>query len=127
MIKLFAPAQQAKAGPPLSPILGQHQIKVAEFVTRFNEATSMYTPGTPLGVRILKINTTQWNLQVLPPRPGTLVKSLQLSTPGLKVDRKDLWGVLNFYNLHQTGEHTPQEVRILLGTLKSFGKGLKIR
>ena len=112
MIRLRLPAQQAKPGPPLSPILGQHQIKVAEFVTQFNAASVDWTPGTLLGVRIHKKGTT-WRLEVLPPGGATLLGALQVDRI---LAREDLW-------VATAG--VPHRVRTLLGTLKSLGWGVK--
>jgi ribosomal protein L11 len=40
VIKLYAPAGAAVSGPPLSPILGQHQLNVADFCRDFNKITA---------------------------------------------------------------------------------------
>jgi hypothetical protein len=111
VIRLRVPAQTAKPGPPLSPVLGQHQIKVAEFVNQFNTASGGWTPGTPLGVRILKVGPT-WSLQVLPPGLTTTLGEAQAR--GLT--REDLWA----YLVHFRGS-TPGAARTLLGTLRSLG------
>lgn len=39
VIKLYAPAGVAKSGAPLSPILGQHGLNVADFCKEFNKLT----------------------------------------------------------------------------------------
>jgi hypothetical protein len=114
MIRIRVPAQQAKPGPPLSPVLGQHQIKVAEFVTQFNAASAGWSPGTPLGVRIHK-EGTRWSLKVVPPPQVVLLGGLVQS--GL-VPREDLWASLG-------GNPTPGEVVTLLGTLRSLGWGVR--
>lgn len=112
MIRLIALAQQAKPGPPLSPILGQHAIKPAEFITQFNTASRGYTPGTPVGVRITKSGPTKWTLKVCPPTRTVL---LRRTTP--QVGRTELWAILLYYS---TGEVTPQAARTLFGTLQSL-------
>lgn len=111
VVRLRVPAQTAKPGPPLSPVLGQHQIKVAEFVTQFNLASTGFTPGTPVGVRIYKTGQT-WTLQVCPPGAVTSLGGVR---QGGKINILDLWASLS------SRRHTPQEVRTLLGTLKSLG------
>lgn len=110
MIRLRVLAQQAKPGPPLSPVLGQHQIKVAEFVTQFNAASADWTPGTPLGVRIHK-EGTRWSLKVLPPPKVILLGGL---LQGTYISREDVWAVLG-------GNATPTQVKTLLGTFRSLG------
>ena len=112
MIRLKVPAQQAKPGPPLSPILGQHQVKVAEFVTEFNKLSAGWTPGVPLGVQIQK-QGTKFTLRVAPPGVGLLVRS---SSRGGFLAREDLWGVVLF----RFGRAEPHLVKTVLGTLKSF-------
>lgn len=39
IIKLQIPAGQATPAPPIGPALGQHGLNIAEFCTKFNEAT----------------------------------------------------------------------------------------
>lgn len=112
MIRLVVPAQQAKPGPPLSPVLGQHQIKPTEFIPQFNAASAGYTPGTPLGVRISKMGP-KWTFQVAPPTVGILLSGV---THSGRVDRIDLWGVLL-----QRGNATPRGAKTLLGVLRSLG------
>ena len=108
VIRLRVPAQAAKPGPPLSPILGQHQIKVAEFVTQFNTASAGWTPGTPLGVRIHKTGAV-WSLRVVPPGVGVTLGGVR--SRGLT--RADLWASLV--------RASPGEARTLFGTLRSLG------
>ena len=112
VIRLRVPAQAAKPGPPLSPVLGQHQIKVAEFVTQFNTGSAGWTPGTPLGVRILKAGPS-WSLRVL--TPGVVISLGGLQAQGLT--RQDLWAYLT----HFSPRVTPAEGRTLFGTLRSLG------
>ena len=111
VIRLRVPAQAAKPGPPLSPVLGQHQIKVAEFVSQFNAASGGWTLGTPLGVRVYKVGPT-WSLRVLPPGLTTTLGGVHAG--GLT--REDLWA----YLVHFQGA-TPAGARTLFGNLRSLG------
>lgn len=111
VIRLQVPAQQAKPGPPLSPVLGQHQIKVAEFVTEFNRQSAGWTPGVPLGVALQK-QGSKFTLRVAPPAVGLLLRGFP---PG-GVPRRHLWGVLSF----RFEKPTPHHLRTLLGTLRSL-------
>jgi hypothetical protein len=111
IIRLRVPAQSAKPGPPLSPVLGQHQIKVAEFVTQFNGQTTSWTSGTPLGVRIHKA-PGGWSLTVVP--PGVVTTLGGAHSRGLT--RSDLWAYLVHFRAA-----TPVGARTLLGTLRSIG------
>lgn len=112
MTRLVAPAGLARPGPPLSPVLGQAQIKVADFVTRFNLATQSYTPGTPVGARVTR-EGTGFHLLVVPPTWGLLFRGV---TRAGGVTRRDLWGCLRF-----RGVTTPAAAATALGTLKSLG------
>ena len=49
-VNLIIPAQSAKLTPPVGPILGQVKIKVKDFCTLFNDATSSFKIGLPLPV-----------------------------------------------------------------------------
>lgn len=51
-VKVRAPAGKATPAPPLGPTLGQAGINIGDFVTKFNAATSGFTPGETVGVQI---------------------------------------------------------------------------
>jgi len=112
MTKLVVPAGLARPGPPLSPILGQAQIKVADFVTQFNALTVEYAPGVPLPTVVVKTSATKFTLQVATPTVATLLWG---TTVGRTVSRVDLWGIVLF----RYGRVTPAAVVTVLGTLKS--------
>lgn len=114
MTKLIAPAGTARPGPPLSPILGQAQIKVADFVTQFNAATAGYTPGFPLGCRVTRVGGTKFTLVVRPPAVALLLIGV---ASGRVLARADLWDCLRF----RWGGVTPTVVATGLGTAKSLG------
>jgi len=64
-IRVVIPAGEAKAGPPLGPILGQHQINMVEFCKEFNARTADYEPGVPIRVLIVKFkegNQTKYEM-----------------------------------------------------------------
>jgi len=64
-IRVVIPAGEAKAGPPLGPILGQHQINMVEFCKEFNARTADYEPGVPIRVLIVKFkegNQTKYDM-----------------------------------------------------------------
>lgn len=111
MTKLTVPAAAARPGPPLSPILGQAQVKVADFVTQFNSLTAEYIPGVPLGVRVTKAGQ-KFTLRVRPPAVVVLLWGCAI---GRVVNRVDLWGCTYF----RYACVTPAGVTTTLGTLKS--------
>jgi len=54
-IKLKIGAGEAKSGPPLAPILGQHQVNLMEFCKLFNaKSLEVYSQGVPVRMRLYK-------------------------------------------------------------------------
>lgn len=54
-VKLRLNAAEAKSGPPLAPVLGQHQINLMEFCKNFNLLSqNFYSPGVPVRLRVIK-------------------------------------------------------------------------
>lgn len=54
-IKLKLGAGEAKSGPPLAPILGQHQVNLMEFVKLFNlKSLELYTQSVPVRLLLYK-------------------------------------------------------------------------
>jgi len=54
-VKLRLNAAEAKSGPPLAPVLGQHQINLMEFCKNFNLLSqNFYSPGVPVRLRVVK-------------------------------------------------------------------------
>jgi hypothetical protein len=54
IIKLYAPAGAATAGPPIGPILGQHQLNTALFCKDFNALTAKMDPAYIIPVFVVK-------------------------------------------------------------------------
>jgi len=54
IIKLYAPAGSATAGPPIGPILGQHQLNTALFCKDFNALTAKMDPAFVVPVFVMK-------------------------------------------------------------------------
>jgi hypothetical protein len=54
IIKLEVPAGAARPGPPIGPVLGQHQLNTAEFCKEFNKLTDKMEQGTNIPVLIFK-------------------------------------------------------------------------
>ncbi len=107
MIRLVVPAASARPGPPLSPVLGQHAVKVADFVAEFNRTTAGVTPGVPLGVRLVKLPANKFVLRIAPVATGVVLRGAPRTRPGL-------------YDVARVrGATTPAAVRTLLGTARS--------
>ena len=116
MFRLTAPAKQARPGPPLAPALGQHQIKVVDFIAEFNRLTPGYTEGVPLGCRITKLpGVGKFGLRVVPPTWSTLAFSA--ATPGGRVSPVGLYAALYYRNGGRPP--SPAQTKTALGTLRS--------
>lgn len=93
----------------MSPVLGQHAVKVADFVAEFNRVTAGITPGVPVGVRLTKLPANKFVLRAAPPATAVVLRGARRDTPGL-------------YDVARVrGAITPRTVRTLLGTVKSAG------
>lgn len=106
----------ARPGPPLSPILGQLQLKVNDFITEFNRLTTNYVgcDGLILTCRLTKLNQPQkFTLSIRGPTFFSLWYSL---------DRQTSKTILydSYYFLHQRWP-TPVESRTLFAQLRSSG------
>lgn len=113
MFRLTAPAKQARPGPPLAPILGQHQIKVVDFIAEFNRLAGGYAEGVPLGCRVRRLpGPNRFTLRVVPPSWTTLLTGAVGPSGG--VDPATLWAAL-----HLRGCPTRAGARTVLGTLRS--------
>jgi len=51
-VVLEIPAQEAKGGVPLSPMLGQFQVNVTSFCKEFNDVSARFVKGLPLRCRV---------------------------------------------------------------------------
>ena len=111
--RLTAPAGEARPGAPLTPILGQQQIKPADFIAEFHRLSVGYTPGVPLGCRLHKLGPNKFTLRVCPPTWTTLFTSVATARV---VPRVDLYHLASY-----RGGATPGRVRSALGTLRSLG------
>ena len=83
-IKIIVPAGEAKSGPPLGPILGQHQINLMEFCKEFNKLTSSYKPGIPLAVKVMKSRDNKFKMKISQPSLSFFASQLQLKYKDLK-------------------------------------------
>lgn len=71
-------SQEAKANPPLGPVIGQRGINIKSFCDTFNQDSSMFIKGTPLLVKMVVFED----------------KSYKIRINGI-----DIWKVLNFNNI----------------------------
>ena len=115
-VKLVCPAGEARPGGVLAQALGPHHVKPSEFASEFNKKTSLlYSSGLPLACRLKVVTGGKFTLQVCPPSYTTLTLGAD-NTLGYA----ELWYILLYRG--QGLNPTPQEVRTLLGIIKSFQK-----
>lgn len=74
-VSLIVPAQTAKLGPPVGPILGQVKIKVKDFCTLFNDATQKHKLGLPLPVIVFVFKNESFNFYIKTPTVSFLLKN----------------------------------------------------
>jgi len=64
VIKLYAPAATARSGPPLGPVLGQHQLNINDFCKEFNKLTAQMNPRLTVPVFLYKKADKTFDLQL---------------------------------------------------------------
>lgn len=116
-IRLFVPAQEAKMGPPLAPILGQHQINLMEFCKEFNKQSTEYASGVLLPVRVRKLEGNKFVLYIRPPTIHFVLQQVQ-------VNDGESFSALQVYDVFRFVEKTLatdafQAAKIFFGFLKS--------
>jgi large subunit ribosomal protein L11 len=74
-ITLIVPAQNAKLGPPVGPVLGQAKIKVKDFCSLFNDYSAKYKSGYPLRVSVYVYKNESFDFMVNSPAVSFLLKN----------------------------------------------------
>lgn len=74
-VNILIPAQTAKLGPPVGPVLGQVKIKVKDFCTMFNDATAKFKYGLPLPVIVFVFKNETFNFYIKTPTTSFLLKN----------------------------------------------------
>lgn len=105
--RVRVPANQAKPGPPLAPVLGQQQVKPADFIAEFHRQSAGYTDGVPLHVRGWKVGG-RLRLAVCPPAYHLVLRGAPTAV--------DLYTAL-VYRLDRPP--TPADARTLFGAARS--------
>jgi ribosomal protein L11 len=100
---LIVPAQSAKLGPPVGPILGQVKIKVKDFCTAFNDITNIYPTGFPVRVVVFVYKGESFDFIIKSPSVSFLIKNI------LEFKSKDTVSLLDLYKImlikHKEEEH----------------------
>lgn len=92
-VDLIIPAQTAKLGPPVGPVLGQVKIKVKDFCTMFNDGTAKFKIGLPLRVVVFVFKNETFNFIVKTPSTSFLLKN------ALKLNKSEVLTLLDLYKI----------------------------
>lgn len=122
-VSLIIPAQTAKLGPPVGPVLGQVKIKVKDFCTLFNDATTIFKTGLPLRVIVFVFKNETFNFIILPPSSSFLLKN------SLKLSKTNSLTVLDIYKLAiiKKQEFQHLNLQVVYKNLLQTAKLLKIK
>lgn len=129
-IKLQIEAGQASPAPPVGPALGQHNVKIMDFVRQFNEKTGKIEAGTIIPVIITVFKDRSFNFVMKSPPASFLLKKAAGIAKGSgapnkekvgKVTQKQILEIakikmtdLNAYDLKSAG-------KIIEGTARNMG------
>ena len=129
LIKLHIKAGKATPAPPVGPALASHQLNIAEFCTRFNDATKeMGDFKIPVVITAYKDKTYTFILKQ-PPAPQLIKKAISLEsgspTPNKKkvgkITRAQLEEVAKRKIVDMNTKDINQAMRTLEGTARSLG------
>ncbi len=92
-LNLVIPAQTAKLGPPVGPVLGQVKIKVKDFCTMFNDATNVFLPGLPLRVTVCVFKNETFNFFIKTPSVSFLLKNVLIAKKTKSLSLLDIYKI----------------------------------
>jgi ribosomal protein L11 len=122
IIKLYVPAVEARPGPPLAPILGQHQINIVEFCKEFNKISAVWSPSVPLPVKVKKLEANRFSITVNSPTIHFFLSQLMDESRSVTIEK--LYDILLF-KLEYLKSDKKKVANLLFGFLNS--KRIKIR
>lgn len=121
LIKIYVPAVEAKPGPPLAPILGQHQINLIEFCKEFNKLSAIWYVSLPLPVKVIKLEGNRFSLKINCPSFHFLL--FQILDESKVVAIEKLFDMLRFKSFY-LNKNLKGDALLLFGFLNS--KRIKI-
>lgn len=129
IIKLHIKAGKATPAPPVGPALAQHQVNIAEFCTKFNDATrELGDFKIPVDITVFKDKTFTFILKQ-PPAAQLIKKAINL-TSGSATPNKKKVGKITKAQLEEVAKRKivdmntneiGQAMKILEGTARSLG------
>jgi len=129
IIKLHIKAGKATPAPPVGPALAQHQLNIAEFCTRFNDATrDLGDFKIPVEISVYKDKT--YSLVLKQPPAAELIKKAINIESGSPTPNKKKVGKITKSQLKEVAERKMQDMntkdidqamKVLAGTARSLG------
>lgn len=133
VIKLQIPAGQANPAPPVGPALGQHGLNIAEFCSKFNEATRDRM-GDIIPVEISVYEDRSYNFITKTPPAAELIKKAAKIKAGSGKPLTEKVGSLTRAQLREIAEmkmpdlntdDVERAMKIIAGTARQMGVEIK--
>ncbi len=128
-IKLQLPAGAATPAPPVGPALGQHGLNIADFVKRFNDASSERRGETvPVIISVYEDRTFDFIMKVAP-ASGLIMKAAKIAK-GSGKPLTDKVGTINKEQLREIAikkmpdlntDDEDMAMKIIAGTARQMG------
>ena len=128
-IKLQAPGGQATPAPPIGPALGQHGVKIGQFISQFNERTKDLN-GIIVPVVITMYKDKSFSFEVKSPPAAVLLKQAAEIAKGSGIPNKEKVGKVTRKQVRKIAERKfkdlnaydlDQAEKIIAGTARSMG------
>lgn len=129
VIKLQVKAGQANPAPPIGPALGQHGVNIADFCSRFNEATKTKT-GDIIPVEITIYEDRSFDFIMKTPPAAELLKKAAKIEKGAANPLTDKAGTVTKQQIREIAEIKMADLnagdieaamKIVAGTARSMG------
>ena len=129
VIRLQAQGGQATPAPPIGPALGQHGVKIGQFVQQFNAQTSALN-GMIVPVEITVYKDKSFTFIVKSPPAAVLLKEAAGIAKGSGVPNKEKVGKVTKAQVRAIAERKKKDLsafdaehadRIVAGTARSMG------
>ena len=128
-IKIQAPGGQATPAPPIGPALGQHGVKIGQFVQQFNEQTRQYN-GMIVPAEITVYADRSFTFVLKSPPAAVLLKQAAGLAKGSGLTGKEPVGQVKKAQLSEIAKTKMKDLnafdldhaeRIIAGTARSMG------
>ncbi len=128
-IKLQCPGGQATPAPPVGPALGQHGVKIGEFVKKFNDDTRDQ-PGMIIPVLMTVYADKTFTYVLKSPPAAVLLKHAAGIAKGSGIPNKDKVGKVTTEQVREIADKKMKDlnapnmdaaVKVIAGTARSMG------